>query len=250
MANYPELGEFVIVSVNKIMPYGSFCSLDEYGGIEAFLHVSEVSSGWVKNIRDFIKEGQKIVALVSRIDLEKHQIDLSLKRVSESDRKRKLESFQLGKRAEKLLERAAIKLKKKYADAQREVAPILIAEYEDLYSAFEKIKEGEISEKIPPLWVIALKEVAEAEIKEKVLSSRAEIRLQSFESNGADRIKDALMKIQKGIPGVQVKYVGAPVYFVDFRMKEHKDEDKVIAKITKILEAEPGLEFSVAKANE
>jgi translation initiation factor 2 subunit 1 len=249
MANYPELGEFIIVTINKIMPYGAFCTLEEYGNIEAFLHVSEVSSGWVKNIRDFVREGQKIVAMVSRIDLEKHQIDLSLKRVSESDRKRKLESFQLGKRAEKLLERAAIKLKKNLKDGQKEIGEILNTEYGDLYSAFERIKEGDISKKIPANWVPALQEVADAEIKEKVIKSRIEIKITSMEEDGLEKIRIALLKIPKIGPGIEVHYTGAPNYYVEFILKDHKDEDKIISKIEKMLSEEKDIEFSVVSSD-
>ncbi len=247
MANFPEIGEFVIVTVNKIMPYGAFCSLQEYGSMEAFLHVSEVSSGWVKNIRDFVKEGQKSVAMVSRIDVEKRQIDLSIKRVSESDKKRKLESFQMGKRAEKLLERAAQKLKLTLKDAMKEVGELLIVEYGDLYSAFEGFKEGNISKKIPAQWIPVLQEVADAEIKEKVINARAEIKIQSFESDGLDKIKTALLKIPKAAPGVTVHYIGAPKYYVDFTVKDPKDVDKTIGKIEKMLALEAGLEISIAR---
>ena len=31
MADMPEQDELVLVTVKKIMPYGAFCSLDEYG---------------------------------------------------------------------------------------------------------------------------------------------------------------------------------------------------------------------------
>ncbi|MBI5224396.1 S1 RNA-binding domain-containing protein [Candidatus Micrarchaeota archaeon] len=247
MAAFPEIGEFVLVSVNKVMPYGAFCSLDEYQNVEAFLHVSEVSSGWVKNIRDFVKEGQKTVAMVSRIDLEKRQIDLSLKRVSEGDRKRKLEGFQLNKRAEKLLERAAQKLKKNLKDANKEIGAILIAEYGDLYSSFEKIKSGEFSDKIPAVWLAALKEVAEAEIKEKVIDARAELKIQSFDSNGVEKIQLALLKVQKSFKSVSITYIGAPKYFLDFTVKDHKDVDKTISKVKALLDAEKGVEVEITK---
>lgn len=247
MANFPEIGEFCIVTINKIMPYGAFCALQEYNNLEAFLHVSEVSSGWVKNIRDFVKEGQKIVAMVSRIDLEKRQIDLSLKRVSESDRKRKLESYQMGKRAEKLLERAAQKLKKNLKDAMKEVGETLISEYGDLYSAFEEFKAGNVSKKIPPIWVPVIQEIADAEIKEKVISARALLKVQSFEPDGVEKIRGALLRIPKVAPGVTVHYVGAPKYYVDFIVKDPKDVDKTVAKIQKALAEEGSLEFSIEK---
>ncbi len=250
MANYPEVGEFVIANINKIMPYGAFCSLQEYNNLEAFLHISEVSSGWVKNIRDFVREGQKTVAMVSRVDLEKRQIDLSLKRVSESDRKRKLESYQLGKRAEKLLERAALKLKKNLPIAQKEVGGILIAEYGDLYSAFEGIKAGQVSSKIPENWLKILKEIAEAEIKEKIITARAELKLQSFESDGVERIKSGLRKIAKISPNMRIQYVGAPQYYLDLTVKEHKEVDRIIKKVDKVLSEEKGIEYSVKMIGE
>ena len=43
------------------MPYGAFCTLPEYKDLEAFLHVSEVAPRWIKNIHDFISEGQRYV---------------------------------------------------------------------------------------------------------------------------------------------------------------------------------------------
>lgn len=243
VANYPEIGEFVLANVNKIMPYGAFCTLDEYGGMEAFLHVSEVSAGWVKNIRDFVKEGQKIVAMVSRIDTEKRQIDVSLKRVSESDKRKKMESFQQSKRAEKLLERAAIKIKKNPKEALKEVGPILISEYGDLYSAFERIKSGEIGKTVPEIWISAIKEVADAEIKEKILEARIEMRIQCFDSDGVEKIRSALNKISKLVPTMQVHYIGAPKYYVNFVIKEFKEQDKVKAKMEKILMEEKGIEY-------
>ncbi len=46
---------------------------------EGLLHVSEISSSWIRNIRDFVREGQKMVLKVLRVDLEKGHIDLSLR---------------------------------------------------------------------------------------------------------------------------------------------------------------------------
>jgi translation initiation factor 2 alpha subunit (eIF-2alpha) len=104
MPDFPETGEFVIGTVKKIMPYGAFCTLDEYGGLDSFLHVSQVSSGWIRNIREHLREGQKVVAKVITLDREKGQVDLSIKQVTEADRKRKLTSFQAEKKARKLIE--------------------------------------------------------------------------------------------------------------------------------------------------
>ncbi|MHC1564487.1 MAG: S1 RNA-binding domain-containing protein, partial [Candidatus Hecatellaceae archaeon] len=78
----PEPGELVIATVNKITGYGAYLGLDEYGGIEGFLHISEVSTSWVRNIRDYVRPGQKLVLKVLRVNRERRHIDLSLRRVS------------------------------------------------------------------------------------------------------------------------------------------------------------------------
>ena len=74
----PEEGELVLATVKKIMPYGAFCTLDEYGNREAFVHISEVAPRWIKNIHEFLHEGQRLVAKVHKLVVEKNQIDLTL----------------------------------------------------------------------------------------------------------------------------------------------------------------------------
>ncbi len=250
MEGYPETGEFVIVTVKKIMPYGAFCGLDEYGGLEAFLHISEVSSGWVKNIREYVKEGQKTVAVISNVDLSKRQIDLSLKRVSESDKKRKLESFQMEKRAEKWFERAALKLKKNPRDSYREIGELLVKEYGDLYTAFDSIRQGDAKAKISPAWLQAIKEIAEAEIKQKSVKMRASLKLQSNARNGVELVKAALADVSKAGKGVGVHYLGAPNYYVDITADNYKDAEKTLSKIEAQLGREKGVEFELQKQKE
>lgn len=52
----PREGSLAIAVVKKIMPYGAFCTLTEYGDIEAFMHISEVAPRWIKNIHEFLSE--------------------------------------------------------------------------------------------------------------------------------------------------------------------------------------------------
>ena len=45
------------------------------------LHLSEISRSWIRNIRDYVREKQKMSLKVLRVDHEKGYIDLSLRRV-------------------------------------------------------------------------------------------------------------------------------------------------------------------------
>ena len=74
------------------------------------LHVSEISSSWIRNIRDFVREGQKIVLKVLRVDLEKGHIDLSLRRVTKRERIEKILSWKKERKAEALLRGVAEKV--------------------------------------------------------------------------------------------------------------------------------------------
>jgi len=251
----PDLDEYVIATVRKIMPYGAFCSLDEYGDIETFLHVSEVSSGWIRNIREHVKEGQRIVAKVVRIDSQKNQIDVSLKRVTEADRKRKLLSFTNEQRATKLLEHCAKKMKVSAQQAVLEAGNALVAEYGDLYSAFESISNGQHpASKIKPEWLAVITEVAKQEIKPKVASQRYVLKVESYDGNGVSIVRKVLSEVEASAPeGVKVSihYVGAPNYYVDAAAKDYKTLDKWLAKVTALVsdQVKPDLtEFSMEKA--
>ena len=54
---YPEEGEFVVGTVKNVKDYGAFVTLDEYLEKEGFVHIADVSSGWIKYIRDHVWEG-------------------------------------------------------------------------------------------------------------------------------------------------------------------------------------------------
>ena len=88
---YPEVGEFVIVTVKTVKPYGAFVTLDEYDNKEGFIHIGEIAAGWIKYIRDYVREGQKLVCKVLRVDPGRGHIDLSLKRVNEHQRREKIQ---------------------------------------------------------------------------------------------------------------------------------------------------------------
>ena len=117
----PDVGELLIATVQEIYDYGAYVTLDEYGGLRAFLPWSEVSSKWVRSIREVIKEGQKIVVKAIRVDRAKKEVDVSLKRVAESDKQRKMRWWKRYSKACKIVEIVAEKLKKGVDEAYREV---------------------------------------------------------------------------------------------------------------------------------
>jgi len=239
--NNPELNELVVATVRKVMPVGAICALDEYGNAEAFVHVSEVTSGWVRNIREHLKEGQKIVAKIVFMDRVKNQVDLSIKRVSEGERKRKLQDFQAEKKALKLLEISAKKIGKTMNQAWQETGNALLQEYGSLFPAFEALSRGEeLKPKLSKQWVSALKEVAAQEIKPKSVSVRALLTVKSFAPDGLPKIKTVLDAVSANAAksrGVQTKvlYVSAPNYYLDVTASDYKTAEKALQKTEAVL---------------
>ena len=73
-----EVGSIVSGKVTKIAAFGAFVSLE--GGKSGMVHISEISSGFVRDIRDHLSEGQQVRVKIIKID-ENGRISLSIKQV-------------------------------------------------------------------------------------------------------------------------------------------------------------------------
>ncbi|NPA47755.1 MAG: translation initiation factor IF-2 subunit alpha [Thermococci archaeon] len=236
---YPEEGEFVVATVKNIHPYGAFLTLDEYPGKEGFMHISEVASTWVKNVRDFIKEGQKVVAKVIRVDPSKGHIDLSLKRVNQQQRKAKLQEYKRAQKAENLLKMAAESIGKSFDEAWREVWVPLEEEYGEVYAAFEEAAQDGIEAlrgKIPDEWLDALKPIIESYVEVPRVTINAEFEITVPAPNGIDIIKEALIKArdranEEDEIDVRFTYQGAPRYRIDVTAPDYYKAEEVLEAI-------------------
>ena len=63
----PDPGEIVVCTVREITSHGIYVNLDQYDGTNGFLHVSEISTGWVRNIDRVAKVSQKLILKVIRV---------------------------------------------------------------------------------------------------------------------------------------------------------------------------------------
>ena len=92
----PKQGELVLCKPKKILAHSAFLKLTEYENLDAFLHISQVSNGWVKSINDHVK---KEVEIVCRIIRTRDKLEVSLKQVSKEAANSKLNEGRSEKKA-------------------------------------------------------------------------------------------------------------------------------------------------------
>jgi translation initiation factor 2 subunit 1 len=233
---FPEEGELVVGTVTSIRNFGAFVTLDEYANREAFIHLSEVATGWVKYIRDHIREGQKIVARVLRLDLAKNQVDLSLKRINDHQRREKIQSWKNEQKAVRLLNLVAQGLKITPEETHSAFAETLIERYGSLFGAFEVAaadpkrfqKEGG-----KPAWVGAFLKVAQENIVPPHIAIRGTLEITDSSPAGLENVRKAL-EVAEAVDSeaVTVVYVGAPRYRIQVAGTQYKQAEETLKHAT------------------
>jgi len=232
---WPEVGDLVIATIETVTDYGAYAKLDEYDK-RGLLHVSEISSSWIRNIRDFVREGQKLVLKVLRIDLEKGHIDLSLRRVTKRERIDKVLSWKQERKAEALLrgvaEKVALTNEELYEKAGK-----LIEEKYGLYEGFEKAAiEGtealtEIG--VPENLASAFVTVAQERIHPKLVKVKGILEIRCMKPNGVKIIKEAFLKAKSDKTKdatVTFYVIAAPKYSIEAAAENYKRAEEVLQK--------------------
>jgi len=237
-AEWPEPGELVLASVQRITDYGAYATLDEYGK-EGLLHVSEVSSGWVRNIRDFVREGQKVVLKVLRVDTVKGHVDLSLRRVSRQERRGKVLSSKMEKKAESIFRSVSENLRVSLDDLYAKTGTVIEEKFGGVYEALEKAaREGPaplLEAGLPKDMAVALAEVAREKIRAPMVKVKGLLELQCLKPNGIVYIKEALQSAcgveKSGDARVRVYAVAAPKYAVEVWAEDYREADRMLQAV-------------------
>jgi len=70
-----KTGDIVEAEIFKITSFGAFTKLED--GRKALIHISQIANGFVENISDHLKLGDRVTARVLKVEAGK--IDLTLK---------------------------------------------------------------------------------------------------------------------------------------------------------------------------
>jgi translation initiation factor 2 subunit 1 len=185
-----------------------------------------------------VKVGQRVVALVLKVEPEKNFISLSLKRVNKREKERKLQEFRKEEKAEKMLELVGKELGMDLDKAYEKIGFPLQEIFGEMYAPFELAREKpDLLEKkgIPKKYVKVISEIAKKAIEEREIKMKAIVELKCFEGEGIERIKDILLKTQKKF-GVKISYIAAPNYSLTLTHKDPKAAEKEMKKIAEFME--------------
>ena len=238
----PEQGEVVICTVTKILFHSVFAKLDEFKNLDGMIHISEISPGRIRNIRDYVKEGKRIVCKVLKVNKEKNQIDLSIRRVNTMQRINRNNEFKQEQKAEKLLEYIGKQLKKDLKAMYEEVGFKLIETQGSLYEGFqsivlddETIKELKLAKETEKLLLQIIKD----KIKPPEVEISGILTLSSEAPDGVEIVKRILVKAQKG--DIKIAYLSAPKYKISLKASDYKtaegilknSQEEIVAEIIK-----------------
>jgi translation initiation factor 2 subunit 1 len=240
---YPEEGELVVGTITKVQGFGAFVSLDEFPNKEGFIHISEIATGWVKRIRNFVREKQKVVCKVVHVDQQKKHIDLSLKKVNDHQRREKIQDWKNAQKSTKLFEMVAANLGKTADQCYSDFGEALTKKYGSLYAAFEECAYDSnllTNDGFTGEWLKKFEQVAKDNITVPFVEIKGMMLLTSFLPDGITHIRDALALAEISEfddVKIEVKYIGAPRYMIKIKAPDYKIAEGQMKKAVERVEA-------------
>ena len=235
----PKEGDIIFCTVTKIQYHSVFVSLDEYRRKSGMIHISEISPGRIRNINDFVKEGKVIVCKVLRVNKERGHIDLSLRRVNESQRRAKVEERKQQGITENIIQTYAQNSKLDVKSFYTDLAKKISEQYESIYAAFEDVVENDFS--LSELGID--KDVAEGleilireRIKPKEVVIEAELSFESYNSNGVDIVNAVVLELSSVDEKLKLQFLGAGRYKVEVKSREYKEAEELVSKAMVVLD--------------
>ncbi len=231
---WPQESELVVCTVENVKDFVAFVSLDEYRGRQGLIPISEIATGWIKYIRDHIREGQKIVCKVLNVDKSRGHIDLSLKDVNEHQRREKIREWKNESKARKWLGFVA----EQTGTSAAEIEDVVYKKYGALYPVFEDL----VVDPEPVLKKLGfakktaetLQKIAGENVKVPRVEVMGHLHLTCNEPDGITVIRNALKKAgaEQKTGGVEVEllYLGAPTYRIKVIAPDYKKAEKAIEK--------------------
>jgi translation initiation factor 2 subunit 1 len=227
---FPEESDLVLCTVTNIQHNSIFVNIHEYGR-QGMITISEIAPGRIRNIRDYVLEGKVVVCKVLSVNPERGYIDLSLRRVTEGQRREKNDEIKQEIRAEKIIEMTAHLLKTDFPPFYNMISEKLLKEYFYIYQAFNDVLNGvlELHKYFDKNIADALDKTLREKIRPKEIIIAGDVSISVWEENGVQLIKDTLIHAQNvAKTGIKIAYLGGGKYRIMVKGNEYKNVEKIL----------------------
>jgi len=233
---YPAVGELVIGSCTNVTNHGAYFEIFDYetlGGEVGFVHISELSRTWVRHIRSHIREGQRAVTKILRVDIDRGEIDMSIKQVSEPQRRQKLNEFKQENRARGIIAVACEKIEIPVEDVERILFRKFGSIYDGLMTVRDKstnflVKLGISKEAAKEIYQLAVKE-----LEPPMVLLTGIVNITCYEADGSVLLSDffssygtAFGKKYKGSK-INIQIISPPMYRCVIESTEWREAEKI-----------------------
>ncbi len=229
----PEQGEIVLATVTKVMDHGAYVTLDEYDEIQGFLHISEIAPGWIRSVSRFVKDGEKKVLLVKKVNTKRGDIDLSLKQVTKDQKKQKLKEVKKYEKGKTLLQNVQDKTKLTDEEIEK-LEDVIYSKFDSVYDAFIEIGRNGIDSvkdlKLAKKTATVIEEIC-SKIKLPSVEIRGIMEITNTKSDGIEIIKKVLLDVLKKDSKMDITYLGAPKYRISLTSENFKLAEKTLKPI-------------------
>jgi translation initiation factor 2 subunit 1 len=234
----PEQGEIVLATVTKVMDHGAYVTLDEYDDIQGFLHVSEIAPGWIRSINRFVRNGEKKVLLVKKVNSQRGDIDLSLKQVSKDQKKQKLKEVKKFEKGKTMLQNVQDKAKLTDEEIEK-LEDNIYSKFDSVYDAFISIGRNGIDSvkelKLAKKTATVIEDIC-SKIKLPSVEIRGIMEITNSKSDGVEIIKKTLLEVIKKDSTIDITYLGAPKYRLSITSEDFKSAEKLLKPIIEEIE--------------
>jgi translation initiation factor 2 alpha subunit (eIF-2alpha) len=210
----------VLCTVTKIDGTTVFVKLDS--GEDGTIVVSEIAPGRIRNLRDYVVPGKKIVCKI--LSIEHNNIHLSLRRVSEKERKEVMEKFELEKSSLSILKSVIQDKADSVAKAIKDKEKLGVYDFlQNCKTSPEKLEKYFEKDQVARVCKIL------QERKEKQVEVKKEFSLSS--DKGILTIKKILGNFKD-----KITYLAASRYLIKVTADDYKKANQEIQKIVQEIE--------------